>query len=369
MHHVFELDEILRLIASDLIDTGDGGALSLACCCRSFSTPVLDTMWEEGQSDFTTLLKTFPCSVWRVVNMTFRFTRQPSEEEWAQFSLYARRMRKLFIFPHETVFPSPVGFRLLSAHFSGSCMLPNLRELDWCNTRADTGIALIFPSLVSPFLENLHYELRDISHTRTVLSALTPAYSSLQYIYFTRSDPGLVQEFSTLLLKCNPNQLHFFSAGSPLSRTAFLHASQLPDLQYFDTPAIQADGLEPLGDASLPTAMFSSLQYLYMRGLDTGSIWLRSLTRLCFENLLMLVLELKNAAAARTCLPLTLKYLRYQTLTELVIRFDKAGIIVYLLSRQMRSQTLWRRPRETCQGDAETQRPDPWMQLMFQTSK
>ena len=65
MHHIFELDEILRLIAVHLTSISLKGALSLACCCKTLSAPVLDTMWGEEQEDLVTLLKTFPCSVWK----------------------------------------------------------------------------------------------------------------------------------------------------------------------------------------------------------------------------------------------------------------------------------------------------------------
>lgn len=76
MHHIFELDEILRLITGHLIESGGEGALSLACCCKHFSIPVLDTMWEEGQTDLVTLLQTFPPSVWEVDRRTFVSPRQ-----------------------------------------------------------------------------------------------------------------------------------------------------------------------------------------------------------------------------------------------------------------------------------------------------
>jgi hypothetical protein len=72
MHHMFELDEILRLIASELVNTDcSGTALALACTRSSFSAPVLDTMWEEGQNDLTTLLKTFPPPVWAIADNKF----------------------------------------------------------------------------------------------------------------------------------------------------------------------------------------------------------------------------------------------------------------------------------------------------------
>lgn len=72
MHHIFEVDEIIRLIASHLVDTGsEGTALALACSHRSLSTPVLDTLWEQGQTNFVELLKTFPSTAWVVASQTF----------------------------------------------------------------------------------------------------------------------------------------------------------------------------------------------------------------------------------------------------------------------------------------------------------
>lgn len=66
-HKIFELDEILRLIAGELVNADNNGtALAFACSRRLSSDPVLDTMWEEGQGDFTTLLKTFPAPAWAI---------------------------------------------------------------------------------------------------------------------------------------------------------------------------------------------------------------------------------------------------------------------------------------------------------------
>ena len=71
MHHVFEVDEILRFIAFsiDYKDRKDG--VSLACCCKSFSGPTLDIIWEQYQRHLTTLLKTLPPSVWTTVDGPF----------------------------------------------------------------------------------------------------------------------------------------------------------------------------------------------------------------------------------------------------------------------------------------------------------
>lgn len=71
MHHLFRVDEILRSIASHIVDTGHyESALSLACCCTTISAPTLDVMW-EGQTNFVTALKTLPpSSVWEVTGRT-----------------------------------------------------------------------------------------------------------------------------------------------------------------------------------------------------------------------------------------------------------------------------------------------------------
>ena len=72
MHHAFEVDEILRFIASNIVYEDRKDAISFACCCKSFSAPpTLDTIWGICQWDFTRLLQTFPPSVWTIVDETF----------------------------------------------------------------------------------------------------------------------------------------------------------------------------------------------------------------------------------------------------------------------------------------------------------
>jgi len=71
MHHVFEVDEIVRLIAFSIEYEDRWDAVCFACCCKSFSSPVLDTIWGEWQRDLTRLLRTLPPSVWVFVDETF----------------------------------------------------------------------------------------------------------------------------------------------------------------------------------------------------------------------------------------------------------------------------------------------------------
>jgi len=58
-------DEIVRLIALELVASGgEATAVGLACCCKGFEDPVLDTLWAE-QVSLLPLLKTLPSGVWK----------------------------------------------------------------------------------------------------------------------------------------------------------------------------------------------------------------------------------------------------------------------------------------------------------------
>ena len=64
MHHCLNVDEILRLVAYELVASeAEGTAAALARCCKTFEEPVLDVLWET-QNQLTPLLKTFPRDVW-----------------------------------------------------------------------------------------------------------------------------------------------------------------------------------------------------------------------------------------------------------------------------------------------------------------
>jgi len=186
--------------------------------------------------------------------------------------------------------------------------------------RGDT--ALVLPLAISPFLTISDIWLVDTSHPRVVASSLAPAYGSLRTIDISRKDSEIVQEFSTLPFNCNPNQLHDFGVDSPLPWTVCFHVSQLPNLRYYLS---RADMTEPPSGASLSTTTFASLQHLYIRGIDTDSIWLRSLKCIYPGNLEGLTLEFEHATATKTALPAVLVYLGstrlHQTLMELTIDF------------------------------------------------
>ena len=65
MHACLNVDEIVRLIAHELVvSSGERSAVSLACCRKSFEDPVLDALWAE-QDMILPLFKSFPCDIWK----------------------------------------------------------------------------------------------------------------------------------------------------------------------------------------------------------------------------------------------------------------------------------------------------------------
>ena len=64
MHACLNVDEIVRLIAGELVTSGgEATAVGLACCCKGFEDPALDALWAELDR-LLPLLKTFPGDVW-----------------------------------------------------------------------------------------------------------------------------------------------------------------------------------------------------------------------------------------------------------------------------------------------------------------
>jgi hypothetical protein len=65
-HPCLNVDEILRTVASELVESGaKATAVALARCCKNFEEPVLDPLWET-QERLLPLLKSFPGDVWNL---------------------------------------------------------------------------------------------------------------------------------------------------------------------------------------------------------------------------------------------------------------------------------------------------------------
>jgi hypothetical protein len=65
MHRSLAMDDILHLLACELVESElRGTAVSLACCCRTFKDVVLNALWKT-QGRLTPLLKCLPQEVWK----------------------------------------------------------------------------------------------------------------------------------------------------------------------------------------------------------------------------------------------------------------------------------------------------------------
>ena len=117
MHRLFLVDDIIHLLACELVGSDlKATAVSLACCSRAFEVPVLKVLWGT-QVDLSCLFTAcLPQGIWKEGDKTFvsqmavldslsplnhffrkELRRIPTEAEWAVVKKYARNMRKLTV--------------------------------------------------------------------------------------------------------------------------------------------------------------------------------------------------------------------------------------------------------------------------------
>ena len=72
MHRFWEIEEMVRLVASDLEERCNASAtvLALACCSKRLSDIVLDSLWEEPD-DLTRLMRCLPPETWEIHDEEF----------------------------------------------------------------------------------------------------------------------------------------------------------------------------------------------------------------------------------------------------------------------------------------------------------
>jgi len=183
---------------------------------------------------------------------------------------------------HNHGFPSEAALKALNTRFSGRCMLPSLQDIRWFGGSLEL-LQQVFPLIVSSTLTNFRFGLNkhdplDALETIPALEALAPAYNSLVEIRIcgpTMYDPRIINAASTLLLKCNPDKLRYFHVDSALSTEAFVHATQLPNLEAF---TIRTDAME--SDIPLPPSTFPSLRSLTINTTSTLSPSLQIITHI-----------------------------------------------------------------------------------------
>jgi len=250
MHACLRVDEIVRLVASELVwYRGRGTSVALACSCKSLEDPVLDMLW-EFQTRVRPLLRSLPGDVWnddrRIVSLTTTllpflsltnlvlktFKRLPTTLEWARFRKYARRMRTLVEPAHPSVLP-PEVFSILQLYATDKPLFPNLKILRLWELNAET-IPFI-PSFLSPRTTSI--ELRFLSNSpKAMVASLITAFPTLcpnlkTIILYLPSDPMIAAAVSGTVLATNRNALLFFRVDCLLTQEARKVICELPNLR------------------------------------------------------------------------------------------------------------------------------------------
>ena len=275
MHACLNVDEIVRLIAHELIASGGRGtAVGLACCCKSFEDPVLDVLWAT-QTKLLPLLGCFPGEVWNEGGCTVStpanvlsslhnnpirqsFKRLPTATEWARFRKYARRMREL----GNRGAPNALSFEVFSTiqgHTINEPFLPNLKSLSlW---RIEGPFVPFIPLFFSPRTTSIFLPFKPdhpkamVASVVTTLPTLCP---DLQEIRLSLPrDPIITAAVSGMVLVVNQNVLQVFHVDSPLTEEAKEVVYKLPNLR--DLLVI----IE--GETSLPSVSLPNLTRLTMR--------------------------------------------------------------------------------------------------------
>ena len=286
MHPCLNVDEILRLLARELVASeAKAAAVSLACCCKSFEDPVLDTLWET-QSKLLPLLKSLPADVWKVEARRFvsppsafisprlialprkSFVRLPTKEEWARFRKYARGIRKLKMDASKDPLVPDV-LLVLQLRNGDESLLPGLGFFK-CEAVSEA-FAPFIPLFLSPRTVEIH--IKFVASTPTVMIASTIARFStlcpnIQSLLLDplRKNRVITEAASEMLLACNRDTLQVFHVGCSLTEEAhrFLHTlPRLRDLWIFTQ-----------GQTSLPPLALPDLRHIYVVW-DSGRDWLQ----------------------------------------------------------------------------------------------
>ena len=253
MHPCLRVDEIIRLVAYELVDSGaEGTAASLARCCKSFGEPVSDELW-GAQERLTPLLKCLPEDTWEdsgkfvsrsmtftpsaAIHQTWKaFKRTPTKAEWAGFRKYALRMRNLQLHPSED--PEISDLLLIrQSHTTNDPWLPRLKRF-LCDYVTEQLIPLI-PFFLSPRTTWISIGFNGYTPTAVVgpiITRLPTLCPDMNVICLDPlpSNPVITEAVSGTLLACKRDQLRTFRVDSPLTKEALEVLCRLPKLSDLD---------------------------------------------------------------------------------------------------------------------------------------
>jgi len=296
MHTCLNVDEIIRLVASELVASkAKATAVALACCHKNFEEPVLDTLWET-QERILPLLRSLPRDVWVTgkhvcvptifVLSSFNsfipkyLKRPPTVSEWARFRKYARRMRQL----RERVtlnFPPPFVSSNQRLYAIDEPLFQNLRTLE---LQSITGEDIpVIPSFLSPRITTISITFQVGSSLSAAIVApmitafltLCPNLQDLSLCALPR-DPTITDAVSAMLLAINHDTLQSFQVDSPLTEVA--------RESIYKNPGLRGLSVVVERDILLPTMVLPNLTDLIIQR-DYDSDWSRMFHGATLEKL------------------------------------------------------------------------------------
>ncbi|KAF9792958.1 hypothetical protein BJ322DRAFT_90657 [Thelephora terrestris] len=251
MHPCLLLDDILRLVAVEIINLERPSAVSFACTCRAIEASVMGVLWGSYQNDLINLFRCFPSEVWEIresdsSKLYFDFKRHPSPPEWERVNRYASWMRTLIIYEDSTCpSPSSRAWRELRA-LRPADLLPNLRSLEWYSA-ADTFVYINL--FLSPRLTSLNvHVVPDVPNVGPILDFFP--VETLEELRFQDSsgDRAVQDAISKLVLKTTA-ALRSIVVSSDLSDAAIQHVTRLPNLSDASVTFANLDRLSVSPDA------------------------------------------------------------------------------------------------------------------------
>jgi len=268
MHACLHVDEIVRLIACELVASkAKATTVALACCHRGFENPVLDALWEI-QEHLLLLLKSLPADVWNeggqwtvsapttyfFPSLNYlvwkSFKRFPTPPEWARFRRYARRMRTLKQSALSGDLPLEV-FSVLQLCAVNEPLFPNLKTVR-LGPVAKEFISFI-PLFLSPRTTNIFISFAGSSDLpKAMIASMVATFPTqcpnLHSIFLVPlpRDPMITVAISEMLLSNNRDSLRTLAVDSPLTLAAHEMIHKLPNLRELSIFVEKGTSLPPL---------------------------------------------------------------------------------------------------------------------------
>ena len=266
MHACLNVDEIVRLIAHELVAfSGEGSAAGLACCCKSFEDPVLDELWAK-QVSLLPLFNSFPGDVWKgggysvsapttclfsLSLISIVLQKTPDDDGMGSSPEVRSKDARA-----QTIQPSRLP---VPRNFLGHPALHHQRTLapEFENSQVDgnTGVVYtIHPLVLSTRITSITLGFKSdlpeamIASTITTLPRLCPDLQAIDF-YDPPRNPATTAAISGMLLVTNREVLQEFCADSLLTEEASEVLYGLPNLRKLSV-AIERE--TPLPPVSLP---------------------------------------------------------------------------------------------------------------------